>query len=217
MQRGATFPCQIESTESRRPVGLFTNLAWVKSQMLPGWPRLHKVDRQLHYDGLLPARCSCSTPHAPMRGTDGQEASNSSIAAGFSKKCWFSTCPSPCVSKSPCVSPFSFSGWSASAFFLYDVWACGLLSRSFLADYAGVSSAAEFFGPWKYGDCSRFCSITSSGPVFGAAQLAGTGPDVVRSSSSTQASGPSKAPLVTLSSRWLRWTKRGPSWEVDKF
>ena len=67
MQRGAAFLCQIASTESHRPVGLFINLAWVKSQMLPGWPRLHKVDRQLFYDGPLRARCSCSTPHAPMR------------------------------------------------------------------------------------------------------------------------------------------------------
>ena len=35
VQRGATFLRQIASTESRRPVGLFTDLAWVKSQMAP--------------------------------------------------------------------------------------------------------------------------------------------------------------------------------------
>ena len=32
VQRGAAFPCLIASTESRRPVGLFTSLAWVKSR-----------------------------------------------------------------------------------------------------------------------------------------------------------------------------------------
>ena len=43
VQRGATFLRQIASTESRRPVGLFTNLAWVKSQMAAGRPRLYTV------------------------------------------------------------------------------------------------------------------------------------------------------------------------------
>ena len=42
------------------------------------------VDRQLCYDGPLHAKCSCSTRHARMRGTGGQEAFNSSIVAGFS-------------------------------------------------------------------------------------------------------------------------------------
>ena len=160
--------CQIASTESRRPVGLFTNLAWVKSQMVPGWPRLSQSGStaSLLRPDLFPGRCSCTTPHAPMKGTDGQEMFNSSISAGFSKQFWFSctassfayeghvplwvggpshTCPSPSMSLSSCVSPLSFSGWSGSAFSGYDVWARGSLSRSFLTDYAGASSAAVFF------------------------------------------------------------------------
>ena len=136
VQRGAAFSRQIASTESSRPVGLFTNLTWVKSQMAPGWPRLYKVDRQLLHDGPLPGRCPCTAPHAPMKGTDRQEMFNSSISAGCSKQCRFSctasssvyeghvplrvggpshTFPSPSMSLSSCVSPSSFSGWSGSA------------------------------------------------------------------------------------------------------
>ena len=46
-----------------------------------------------------------------------------------------------------------------------------------------------------------FCSATSSGHVSVAVQLAGTDLDLAGSSSSTQTSGPSGAPLVTLSPR----------------
>ena len=144
------------------------------------WPRFYKVDQQFHYDGPPPASCSCSTPHAPMKGTDGQDMFNSSISAGFSEQFWFSCTASFLSIPLFLRLTFSFSGWSGSAFSLYDVWARGSLSRSFLVDYAGVSSAVEFFGPWRYGDDSRFCNVTYFGTVSDDTQPLGTDLDMAR-------------------------------------
>ena len=180
VQRGAAFLCQIAGAEYHRPVGLFSNLAWVKAQMVPGWPRLYKSDQYLVYDGPLPDRCQCAVRHAPMRGTWDQESFNSSHSTGFGKQFWhsctnhFQPCgrhaslrdgawPGSC--SSPCSSLFSFHNWSGSAYSLYSHWSSGTLTRAILTDYAGPTSAAEFFGSWSFGDYFQFCSVTSPGRV----------------------------------------------------
>ena len=183
VQRGAAFLCQIASTEYRRPLGLLSNLAWVKAQMVPGWPRLYKSDQYLLYDGPLPDRCQCAVRHAPMRGTWDQESFNSSHSTGFGEQFWHccSNQFQPCArhaplrdgalpgssSSSPSLfsSLFSFQNWSGSAYSLYSHWSSCTLTRAILADYAGPTSAAEFFGSWNFGDYFKFCRVTSPGRV----------------------------------------------------
>ena len=100
------------------------------------------------------------------------------------------------------VSPFSFSGWSGSASALDDT--CVLVVHSLEISSsicAGSASASEFFRPWKYGDYSRFCSLIPVGAAYRGSQLADTDLAMARSTSSTQAPGPLKRPLVTLPPR----------------
>ena len=212
VQRGAAFPCQIAGAEPRRPVGLFTNLVWVKSQMALGWPRLYKLDKQFYHDGPLPASCSCTKLHVPLRGTDAHEEFGSSISAGFGKQFWslcsasvlaveehvplwaggnFPTSSSLSPSLSSCVFPFSFSAWSCSAFSLYAAWTCGTLTCRTLEDYSGTTSASDFFGHWPSGAYTRFCNVTSVGLEN----------DMARSSSPTATPRTSQTPLMTVSSR----------------
>ena len=240
VQRGAAFLCQIAGTEYRRPVGLFSNLAWVKAQIVPGWPRHYKADQYLLYDGPLPDCCQCAVRHAPMKGTWDQESFNSSHSTGFGRQFWYSctnssyacsrhaslrdgffpgSCSSHSLSHSFCDSPFSFHDWSGSAYSLYSCWSSGTLTRAILTDYAGASSAADFFGSWSFGDYVRFCSVTSPGRVSpdslpaGMALHeplsscstpswnAGTALDMARTTPSSQAPETTEGPLVTSSPR----------------
>ena len=106
-----------------------------------------------------------------MKGTHGQEMFNSTISAGCSKQFWFSctastfpvegqvllwvggssrSCPSPFVSLSSCISPFSFSGWSGSALSLYDVWVVRSLVASLLtAPALRLQRSSSDSGIWE--------------------------------------------------------------------
>ena len=140
----------------------------------------------------LPASCSCTKLHVPLRGTDAHEEFGSSIFAGFGKQFWslcsasvlaveehvplraggnFSTSSSLSPSLSSCVFPFSFSAWSCSAFSLYAAWTCGTLTRR--------------------RHHTRFCNVTSVGLEN----------DMTRSSSPTTTPRTSQTPLTTVSSR----------------
>ena len=120
---------------------------------------------------------------------------------------------------SSCDSPFSFHGWSGSAYSLYSYWSSGTLTRAILTDYAGASSAADFFGSWSFGDYVRFCSVTSPGRVSSDSLPAGmalheplsscstpsldagTALDMARTITSSQAPETTEGPLVTSSPR----------------
>ena len=57
-----------------------------KIQDGPWMPQIsQRGSTALYYDGPLPARCSCTSPHIPLRGTDGHEVFHSTFAAGFGK------------------------------------------------------------------------------------------------------------------------------------
>ena len=181
VQRGAAFLCQFAGTESRRPVGLFTNLTGVKAQMVHGWPRLYRVDKYFLYDGPLNDKCSCTKPHTPMRGVNSHEEFHSSASAGFGKRFWsLSTHASLVVeehvplraggtsSTSSSLSPshlssaplFSLAGHSGSASSLYYAWSSGRLSRSMLSDFSGSGNASKFFDSHPSGDLSQLCRLT---------------------------------------------------------
>ena len=156
VRRGAAYLCQFAGTESRRPVGLFTNLAGVKAQMVHGWPRLYKVDNHYLYDGPLNDHCSCKQPHTPMKGVNSNEEFHSSASSGFGKQFWLHSLQSflpfeehvplgagGTSSTSSSLSPshlssaplFSLSRHSGSDSSLYDAWSSGTLSRGMLSDF----------------------------------------------------------------------------------
>ena len=223
VQRAAAFLCQIAGTEHRRPVGLFSNLAWIKAQMVPGWPRLYRADQYLLYDGPLPDFCQCAVRHAPFMGAWDQESFNSSHSTGFGRACsqhaslrdggFPGSCSSHSLSHSSCDSPFSFHDWSGSAYSLYSHWSSGTLTRAILTDYAGASPAAELFDSWSFGDYVRFCSVSSPGRVSPDSSPAGmsrsstpsldagTALDMARTTTSSQAPEITEGPLVTSSPR----------------
>ena len=134
------FLCQIASTESRRPVGLFTNLAWVKSQMAPGY----KVDNNFFTTDLsLDDVLNDASRADPRHGWSSYVQFQHLGVGGPSH-----TCPSPSMSLLLRLT-FLFFLAGLAPLSLCGVWARGSLSRSFFTEHAGASSAADFFfGSW---------------------------------------------------------------------
>ena len=222
VQRGAVFLCQFAGTESRRPVGLFTNLTAVTAQMVHGWPRLYRVDKYFMYDGPLNDKCCCTKPHTPMRGVNSDEEFHSSASAGFGKRFWsLSTHASLVVeehvplraggtsSTSSSLSPshrssaplFSLAGHSGSASSLYYAWSSGRLSRRMLSDFSGSGNASKFFDSHPSGVLSNLCRLAPC--YFGPSPSGnvGTGSDTGSSTTRPHSSGSLQAPLVTVSPR----------------
>ena len=221
VQRGAAFLCQFAGTESRRPVGLFTNIKAVKAQMVNGWPRLYRVNKYFMYDGPVNDKCSCTKPHTPIRGVNSHEEFLSSASAGFGKRFWSLSHASLVVeehvllraggtsSTSSSLSPshlssaplFSLAGHSGSASSLYYAWSYERPSRSMLSVFSGSGNASMFFDSHT----SQLCRLTPChfGPGPGGSQSGNDGTGSSASSSTTRphSSGSLQAPLVTVSPR----------------
>ena len=219
VRRGAAYLCQFAGTESRRPVGLFTNLARVKAQMVHGWPRLYKVDNHYLYDGPLNDHCSCKQPHTPMKGVNSNEEFHSSASSGFGKQFWLHSLQSflpfeehvplragGTSSTSSSLSPshlssaplFSLSRHSGSDSSLYDAWSSGTVSRGMLSEFYGPGSTSS-------GDLSKLCRLTRSPSGLGSADtpVGHTGTWVATESPTTASFSPFplETPLVTVSPR----------------
>ena len=219
VRRGAAYLCQFAGTESRRPVGLFTNLAGVKAQMVHGWPRLYKVDNHYLYDGPLNDHCSCTRPHTPMRGVNSDEEFHTSASAGFGKQFWLRSIQflltvgehvplraGGTSSTSSSLSPshlsseplFSLSSHSGSDSSLYLAWSSGTLSRGMLSD-------SNCSGSESSRDLTQLCRLTQSRSGPGSdgtpAGHAGTGVGTGSLTTAPFSPHPSEAPLVTVSPR----------------
>ena len=61
--RGTTFLCRITGADSRRPLGILTNLLGLQHSILLGMPDPKKHGSFLHYVGPVAKTCGCSPPH----------------------------------------------------------------------------------------------------------------------------------------------------------
>ena len=124
--RGATFLCRIAGADTKRPLGILTNLPGLQQYIQIGWPALTRHGSSLHYKGPLPKSCGCSPPHPPRIGVTAKEDFRTHLADPFGERFWkwcFSALRSPLVSNSvtdgeAATSPgsqlFSLSSLSAS-------------------------------------------------------------------------------------------------------
>ena len=182
VQRGAAYMCCLASADSRRPIGMYTNLTALKKEWSPGWPVLAQFKTRYEYKGPLLPNCSCG-----MQRTANDEF-HTSVTAGLGSNFWVlcvaawarseehsslrdgdplswrsspsaSSCsPGVSLGSSLCVS---LSSWSGSAVSLYDSWVGGTFTRSKLAEFAGNVAAAKFFSsPQAPEDVSKFCDVT---------------------------------------------------------
>ena len=200
------------STECRRPVGLFTNFAWVKSQMVPRWPSfrtVRKVGRQLCYDGPLCPQDALARRLTFLR--EAQKVTKFSIpflpqdSANFFGH--YAEIPprSPwgkrifltllllyhSLSQAPSASPF---------FFLWMVWFCLRSLRCVVSwcthsKFPHRSCWLRFcFGVLQTLEIQRLLSLLQC-------ETSGSGLQMARSTSSAQAPGPLERLLVTFSPR----------------
>ena len=71
--RGATFLCRIAGADTKRPLGIFTNLPGLQQSLQTGWPALTRHGTSLYYSGPLPKSCGCSPPHTHRIGVTSNE------------------------------------------------------------------------------------------------------------------------------------------------
>ena len=66
--RSSAFACELRATDSPRPLAFTSNLSFLSSRLVQGWPQLRLKADFLQYSGPLSRCCSCGKNHRVLRG-----------------------------------------------------------------------------------------------------------------------------------------------------
>ena len=66
--RSSAFACELRAADSPRPLAVISNMSFLDSRLLPGWPKLRLKGDFLQYSGPLSRSCSCGKNHRVLRG-----------------------------------------------------------------------------------------------------------------------------------------------------
>ena len=66
--RSSAFACELRAADSPRPLAVISNMFFLDSRLLPGWPKLRLKGDFLQYSGPLNRGCSCGKNHRVLRG-----------------------------------------------------------------------------------------------------------------------------------------------------
>ena len=89
-RRAAAYLCQFTRSEYKRPIGIFSSSASLRSLLFSGWPNLVEAQNSLTYQGPLPLSCSCGREHIPFIGLSVDSTFRTSTFPGFGVDFWTS-------------------------------------------------------------------------------------------------------------------------------
>ena len=66
--RSSAFACELRAADSPRPLAFISNLSFLSSRLVQGWPQLRLKGDFLQYSGPLSRSCPCGKNHRVLRG-----------------------------------------------------------------------------------------------------------------------------------------------------
>ena len=88
--RSSAFACELRAADSPRPLAFISNLCYLSSGLVRGWPRLHLKGDFLQYSGPLSRNCACGKPQRELRGIAHRGQFPTQVAPLFPVQFWSS-------------------------------------------------------------------------------------------------------------------------------
>ena len=86
--RSSAFACELRAADSPRPLAFISNLSFLSSRLVQGWPQVRLKGDFLQCSGPLSRSCSCGKNHRVLRGLAHRGQFATQVLPVFPVSCW---------------------------------------------------------------------------------------------------------------------------------